>query len=279
MPEAIKGDAKWRAELALEYERSGQRTLLAARRHDGPLIVQKPLYPEGEEVCHTIIVHPPGGIAGGDEVAITAHARAQAHVLLTTPGAGRWYRSAGAPARQRIAFDVEPGAVLEWLPQETILFNGALADLDMSVRLCGDGCFIGREIFCLGRIGSGEQFEKGIFRARTVIQRDGRPLWLERADLAGGGSALRSSAIMGGEPVTGTLIATGPGLDGSLLGRCRVTKARNGAGAVTLLPGLLLGRYLGSSSEAAKHYFMQLWQIVRPAVTSRAAVEPRIWST
>jgi urease accessory protein len=278
MLEAIKRDAIWRAELGLDYERRGQRTVLARRRHDGPLVIQKPLYPEGDGVCHTIIVHPPGGIAGGDEIELTARAREHAHALLTTPGAGKWYRSAGAWARQRVAFDIEPGALLEWLPQETIIFNGALAQLSTEVRLSGSGGLIGWEILCLGRTGSGESFEQGICRTRTTIERDGKPLWLERADLDGG-AVLGSPAIMAGEPVAGTLVAAGPRVDESVLGPCRDAKPGTGAGAVTLLPGLLVGRYLGRSVEAAKNYFMTLWKILRPALVGRSASEPRIWRT
>ena len=89
-------------------------------------------------MCHTIVVHPPGGIAGGDELAVEARAAQGAHALLTTPGAGRWYRSAGPWARQTLAFEARDGACLEWLPQETIVFDGALADLRTEVRLAGD---------------------------------------------------------------------------------------------------------------------------------------------
>src|SRR3990172_7209250 len=115
----------WRAQLALEFERRAARTVLSARRHDGPLVVQKPLYPEGDAVCHTIVVHPPGGMAGGDDIQLKARLDVNAHALLTTAGAGKWYRSVGPWARQSIQFDVSGGACLEWLPQENIIFNGA----------------------------------------------------------------------------------------------------------------------------------------------------------
>jgi urease accessory protein len=269
----------WRAELALEYERRGGRTVLSARRHDGPLVVQKPFYPEGDAVCHSIVVHPPAGIAGGDALTIAVQARENAGALLTTPGAGKWYRSAGPWAQQHIAFDVAAGATLEWLPQETIVFDGALAQLRSEIRLVGDARYLGWEVLCLGRTGSGESYTRGECRTRTLIERDGRPLWLERAGIEGGGGALASPAVLAGQPVTGTFVATAPGIERELLLACREPKPASGEGAVTLLPGLLVARYLGASSEAAKNYFIQLWRILRPALTGRAAHEPRIWRT
>src|SRR5687767_12620266 len=104
----------WRASLDLAYERRGSRTVLASRRHDGPLVVQKPLYPEGDAVCHTILVHPPGGIAGGDALSLDIDAGAAAHVLLTTPAAGKWYRTAGPEASQRVSIRAAAGACVEW---------------------------------------------------------------------------------------------------------------------------------------------------------------------
>jgi urease accessory protein len=273
------GQVGWRAELALEYARRGARTVLAARRHDGPLVVQKPLYPEGDAVCHTIVVHPPGGIAGGDELRLNARLDVNAHALLTTPGAGKWYRSVGSGARQSIQFDVSGGACLEWLPQENIIFNGASAELRTAVRLSGDASFIGWEICCFGRTGSGETFASGSFRGRTFIERDNRPLWLENGRLEGGGAALQSPVVLAGHPVAGTLLAASDKLGAHGLAACREIRPLNGDGAVTLLPGLLIGRYLGASSEAAKNYFIELWHILRPVVAGRDAIDPRIWRT
>jgi urease accessory protein len=269
----------WRAQLALEFERRAARTVLSARRHDGPLVIQKPLYPEGDEVCHAIIVHPPGGIAGGDELELSADLGTASSALLTTPGATKWYRSAGAWARQQVNFNVNPGASLEWLPQETIVFDGARADARLDVAIKGNGAFIGWEILCLGRTGSAERFTRGEWRARMTIERDGKPLWFERARLAGNEGALESPAVLAGQPVAATMLAAADQLNPSVLEACRGIKPLRGEGAVTLLSGLLVGRYLGVSSEAAKFYFIKLWQILRPALIGRTAVEPRIWRT
>jgi len=269
----------WRAELALEFERRAGRTVLAARRHDGPLVVQKSLYPEGDAVCHAIVVHPPGGIAGGDDLRLNARLDVNAHALLTTPGAGKWYRSVGARARQDIQFDVSGGACLEWLPQENIIFNGARAELRTAVRLAGDGSFIGWEVCCLGRSGSGEKFSSGTVRSRTLIERGGRPLWLENGRLEGGGAALQSAVVLAGQTVVGTLLAASANLDSTVISASRAVRPATGDGAVTLLPGLLVGRYLGASSEAVKNYFIELWHKLRPVVAGRDAVDPRIWRT
>jgi len=269
----------WQAQLALDFERRGDRSVLAARRHDGPLVVQKTHYPEGGLVCHSIVVHPPGGIAGGDDLQFTARLGVKAHVLLTTPGAGKWYRSAGLLARQSVRFEVGAGACLEWLPQESIIFNGSHADLRTVVHLAKDGRFIGWDITCLGRRGSGESFAQGSYRARTLIERGNRPVWMENAHLDGGGAALQSAAVLAGHSVMGNFLVASEKLDSSVLALCRKLQPEIGVGAVTLLPGILKARYLGEASQAAKRYFVKLWHIVRPLALGRAAVDPRIWQT
>jgi len=260
----------WKAELGLGFECRAGRTVLAARRHDGPLVVQKPLYPEGEDVCHAIVVHPPAGMAGGDELELRARSAAGAHALLTTPGAGKWYRSAGPWAAQRLRFEV--AGALEWLPQETIVFCGARAQLDTEVRLGADARYLGWEILCLGRTGSGEKFARGEMRLSTRVFRDDKLLWLERGRIEGGGMLLESAAGLQGRPVCATLIAAGAGFD---LAACRAIEDI----AVTQLPGVLVARYLGDSSEQAKRLFARLWTVLRPALFGRDAQPPRIWST
>ena len=260
----------WKARLRLGFEDRGGRTVLAERRHDGPLVVQKALYPEGDAVCHAIVVHPPAGIAGGDELELNARSAAGAHALLTTPGAGKWYRSAGPWAAQKLRFEV--AGAMEWLPQETIVFEGARAQLETEVRLQGDARYLGWEILCLGRTGSGERFSKGEIRLSTRFYRDGKLLWLERGCIEGGGALLDSPAGLQGKPVCATLVAVCPMVD---LAACREIESL----AVTQLPGVLVARYLGDSSEQAKRLFGRLWTVLRPALFGREAQMPRIWST
>jgi urease accessory protein len=270
---------RWRASLALEFERRGERSALASRIHDGPLVVQKPLYPEGDEVCHAIVVHPPAGIAGGDELAITVRAHRGAHALLTTPGAGKWYRSAGPWARQHVTIDVSQAGLVEWLPQETIVYDGACADIRWEAHLAADARLIAWDIVCLGRTGSGERFDKGQCRIETRVVRDGRLAWLERGRIEPGSAVASSPAGLDGAPVLGTMIAAAPAIDDTCLAACREVAPRGGQSAVTRLPGLIVARHRGNSTEAARMYFVELWKRLRPPIAGRKAVEPRIWRT
>jgi urease accessory protein len=267
----------WKANLDLGFSFADGRTTLSDKRHDGPLVVQKPLYPEGHDLCHAIIVHPPGGIAGGDELELNLRVGKGAAALITTPGATKWYRTAGPWARQGVALRVE--GALEWLPQETIVFDGALARTRYDIDLAADASLIGWDIVCLGRTGSGERYARGSYRSAIEVRRQGRLLWLERGRVDGGGALLDSPAGLDGKPVYGTLFAAVPALDRGILESLREKNPEDGKGAVTLLPGILLARYLGNSSEAARGYFLALWRILRPAFTGREAIEPRIWRT
>lgn len=275
-PEAA---ASWHAELHLGFVRSGERTVLRENRHRGPLRVQKALYPEGEAVCQAIVLYPPSGIAGGDHLAISAGIGAGAHAQLTTPGAGKWYRSAGAQASQRIDFTVGEGATLEWLPQETIVFDGASARMETRVSLAADSRYIGWDILCLGRAAAGERFEHGKFDLFYRVDRNNQPIWLERGGFSGNDAMLHSPAGWAGATVCGTLLAAFPQTP-ELLAACRQIAPVDGANhGLSALPGLLVARYLGDNSEAARLWFAALWAVIRPVCCGRPAISPRIWNT
>lgn len=269
----------WRAHLDLRFDRDGERTRLAHRAHEGPLVVQKPLYPEGPAVCQCIVVHPPGGIAGGDRLAIDVGVGAHASVQLTTPGAAKWYRGGGRPAAQAVRLTVGAGAALEWLPQSTIVFDAADATSELAVELGADASYIGWDVVCLGRSASAERFTQGRWRQRVDVRRANALVWSERVALRGGDALLASAAGLNGAPVFGTFVAMAAGLSSDLLVACRSASPARGEGAVTRLPHALVGRYRGDDWESAHHYFRALWTAVRPAVIGRPAVPPRIWAT
>lgn len=276
----ITVEAAWQARLALEYTLQGGRTVLSRREHSGPLLVQKALYPEGDAVCHNIIVHPPGGIAGGDALKLELRLHEDAAALLTTPGAGKWYKSPGPKASLTQDFAIGRGAVLEWLPQPAILFDAVRAEMKTEVRLHQEALYMGWDMSCMGRTASGERFNSGELRQRTEIWQQGRRLWCEYARLAGNDPMLASKAGLAAGTVSATLIAAGREIGKDLLTQCRSIAPGAGEQAgITALPRVLLARYLGHSSEAAMHYFIALWSLLRPALAGRAAVPPRIWAT
>ena len=266
----------WHAELELGYGRFGDSTRPTQRRHKGPLRVQKHLYAEGPQVCQHIIVHPPGGIAGGDRLDISASVGPDAWAQLTSPGAAKWYRAAGA-AYQQLDLQVAPGATLEWLPQETIVFSAAQAELTTRIELQGDAKLFYWDVVALGRPASGERFESGHFQAQLDIRRDGQLLWHERQRIIGGDGLLDSPIGLNGKTVFGTLLVTGD-VDSELLEACRaLPSAVNGD--LTQLPGLLVARCLADEALHARAWMIELWKLLRPAVLGREAVAPRIWST
>jgi len=272
--------AGWRAHLALDFARRGQRSVLAGNRHSGPLRVQKPLYPEGEAVCHAIVLHPPGGIVGGDALEIAVDVTSGAHALLTTPGAGKWYRSAGARATLTQTLCVAGNAVCEWLPRETLVFDGADGRQTTRIELAPGAGFIGMDMLCFGRTASGERFSRGNFATHTHIHQGGQTLWLERGKVAGNSPLLDSPIGLNGQPVTATLLAVGAPVNEALCEACRAIAPNVGAGAVTLLPGsVLVARWLGPACEPGWEWFLRLWLIIRLTLTGRQAVIPRIWNT
>lgn len=270
----------WQARLQLRYQRVGGSTQLTGRKHTGPLVVQKAFHPEGGEVCHSLLVHPPGGVAGGDRLEIDVAVDERARALVTTPGAAKWYRSSGPVAEQRAILTVGPGASLEWFPQESIVFYGAQVRASVRVELAEGACFIGWDITRLGRTASGERFGAGEMRSRFEVLQAGRRLWGEYARIEGGAPLLQSPAGLAGHPVMGSFLAAGTVIDAGLVEACRAAAPRGDARwGVTALPGVLIARYLGASTEAARSYFVELWRCIRPALLEREICMPRIWST
>jgi len=276
LPTGFSPPASWRASLALGYARAGAATRLVQRAHSGPLRVQKALYPEGEAVCHNIVLHPPAGIAGGDELNIDITADVSSHALLTTPGAAKWYRANGKPAWQRVSIRVAQDARLEWLPQETIFFDATDAHLVQEVELAPGARYLGCDILCFGRSASGEKFARGTVRQQLHVRQSGRLLWWDQGALHGGSSAMQSPHVLGGATVCATLLAAGRSADAALIAQLR---ALDPALGVTALRTVLVLRHLGHDAEQARRLMARAWQVLRPHWMGRPATELRIWNT
>jgi urease accessory protein len=280
-------NSNWPAQLNLRFavhffphSVTNERTVLAERRHSGPLVVQKPLYPEGDRICHTVIVHPPGGIAGGDELRLHAHLEAGAHALLTTPGAGKWYKANEQKAAQHLQFELRERAILEWLPQETILFDAAHAEMMTRVDLATDAKFAGWEILCFGRRAAGEKFAQGRFHQRVRIFRGEHLLWNEAANIEAGSRAMLSPLGLNGRTVSAVFLIAAGAVPAEILEACRaVAPHENCAHGITALPEIFAARFIGDNAEQAREYFEKLWRIARPWYANTEMRRPRIWET
>jgi urease accessory protein len=280
---AVPAPARWHAELDLVFESRAGRSVLAHNRHRGPLQVQKALYPEGPGTCHVAILHPPGGIAAGDRLALHATLAPGSRALLTTPGATKWYRSEGEWADQTVRFALQGDAVLEWLPRENIIFEGARISSGLDVTLAPAAQYFGWDILSFGRRASGESWQHGGLQLRSAIRRENRLLWSEIASVEAGDGFAQSTVGLAGFTVCGTFVAAGPSaaeLPAGLLTECRRLKpagarARTG---ITCVPDVMIARYLGDSTEEAFDWFNDLWRVLRPGLTARAACAPRVWA-
>jgi urease accessory protein len=243
-------------------------------------MVQRPFHPEADGTAHVYVLHPPGGVAGGDQLEVAVEVRSGGSALVTTPAATKLYRTAGPRAHVSQQLSVRSGAVLEWLPQETIAFRGADAQLSTLVSLEPGAHYAGWDIVCLGRPASGDDFEQGLLSQHTELSLGGHPVVIERL-LLGASSRLRTGPWgLGGRSVYGCLLATGASdaLVGDVRERVRL-EAPGDLFAATTLDGVLVCRYLGNSAAAARACLTLAWECFRRHVLGKQATQPRIWRT
>ena len=273
----------------MELSATDRGTALNRCRHKGPLYVQKPFYPEGRELAHIYLLHPPGGLVSGDDLTIDILAKPHSQSLITTPGAARAYRARDdSPVqRQTIQLSLEKGATMEWLPMETIIYDGAAAELTTHVELAEDSTFMGWEVTCLGLPASQQLMKKGYFTQRYQLSRQGIPIFIDHLHFTADNQALfKGTAGMQGKTASGFFIM-GPFLcdhdeQQILLQQLRDIVARHSLDqhiAITMMNGFCIARYLGESANQARDGFSMIWQQLRPVLLERKACAPRIWLT
>ena len=278
--------AGWQGHLQLDFSWRGARTI-ALDRHHGPLRVLKRLYPEGEAVCHLVLVHPPGGIVGGDVLGLDATLAPGSHALITTPGATKFYRSSGPLAQQRVHAELAPGARLEWLPLESIAYNRCQAQNRLRFTLAPGAQMMGWDVLALGLAAAGQPFVEGCFDQQLALP----GVWLEQGRIDGQDRLLLDSPLgLAGHPVLATLwLAEAPGQalgrdhSETLIDSARALIATSAlpttAGVSAPAESLLVLRALGHQVEPVMALLRQVWAAWRQIHWGLAACPPRVWRT
>jgi urease accessory protein len=273
----------WRARLALDYGLRGTRTRLINKAQSGPLTVQRSFYPEGD-TCHNYILHPPGGVVGGDSLEIDVRTGPGAHCLLTTPGATKFYRSsAPLTGRQSQRFHVGDGAVTEWLPQQNIYFSGAHVDLDTHIDIMAGGRFMGWELHCFGRPSNHETFVSGSLRSCTRVSIGGELRLLEQLHQSETACTLLSATGLRGMAMQGSFIAA-PCTETQREVVAQMLLSTTGENyphpvGLTLVDEVLIVRALGNQAELMTRLFTRCWSGLRQQWLTKAPCVPRIWAT
>jgi urease accessory protein len=272
----------WQAHLNLDYRLEAQRTVLR-HEHDGPLRIFKSLYPEGDGVCHNVIIHPPGGLVGGDVLDVQVRVGSGAHGLISTPGATRFYASDGLPTTQQVTLALEPGARLEWLPLEAIAYPGCQAHNTLTATLAQGAELLAWDVTALGLPAAGQAFTEGCFSQRLQIP----GVWLEQARVAAADTRLLDSPLgLGGRRCMGTLcLASGTAFSRErrelLLDVARAALASVSAevvaGATCPHPQVLVVRAVAPLVEPLMTSLQRVWAALRPAAWGLGNVAPRIW--
>lgn len=287
--------ADWTARLHLGFERQGPRTVLAKRVFEGPLRVQKALYPEGPGVCHVHVLHPPSGIAEGDDLSIHVDVAQQAHAVLTTPGATQWYKSAQRGARMALTLQVQAGGVLEWLPLENLFFDDCWARMRTRIDLAPDCYALGWDGGQWGRRPQtdvdhrvcGLSWHGARVSCDTMLAVGGEPLWLEQGQLASGDALMNGAQGWGGYACQANLwcyhplwtaqhahdladgLPWGPDLRAAI--SCLPREAGPG--------GLLLLRVLGVQMQPIRALLARVRSQLHGWALQRPAADLRIWAT
>ncbi len=273
----------WHAALSLDYRLEAERSVVR-HVHEGPLRVLKSLYPQGDGICHNVLVHPPGGLVGGDTLAIDVAVDSGAHALITTAGATRFYRSAGEPAVQRTRLRLARGARMEWLPLEAILYSGCQAENHLSFELAPGAELMAWDVTALGLPQADLPFVTGRFLQQIKMP----GVWLERGVIDAADKCLLNSPLgLSGQRCMASLFFA----MGSAMERPRRELALEGArhvlqghalhasaGVTCPNPQLMVLRVLAPQVETAMDLLKKIWAVWRDVLWRQAAVPPRIWA-
>jgi urease accessory protein len=273
----------WRADLKLDYTLESQRTVVRYL-HQGPLRILQSLYPEGDQICHNVLVHPPGGLVGGDTLDIQVTVAEGAHGLVSTPGATRFYKSGGHPALQQVVAHLADNAKLEWLPLEAIAYNDCEATNRAIFNLAPSAELITWDVTALGLPSSDMAFTQGHFQQHLEIP----GVWLERGNIRGEDTRWLNSplGLAGSKCLASLVFASGSAIDSD-----RTTQAleaarevmeshplRLQAGITCVHPQVIVLRVMSPLVEPTMDLLKKVWAVWRHTLWALPSTPPRIWS-
>lgn len=256
----------WHGHLDLVYQYHQQQTKIVSAYSVAPFKIQSPFYPQGKEKCHSLILHTAGGIVGGDYLSQNIHLQPQAQVLISNPAATKIYGSKSKTAQQNIKINLEKNSHLEYLPQETIVYNQGQFKQTLKIELGLQATWIGWEIIRFGRTARGEIFSQGEWKSSTEVWQNQIPLWIDKQWFPGNEKLFSSQNGLAGKPVCASLSLLGKAIAQDLITQIRDLGRKgnyNGQlGVSQLLKGLLC-RYRGNSVAEAKNWFTDTVQLLR----------------
>lgn len=288
------GKSQWLASLEVQLQHSSYGTQLTRTKRSGPLTIQKAFYPEGRDCAHLYLLHPPAGIVSGDELQVSIDVQKNAHTLVTTPGANRFYRArtdlsiGESKQSQATRITLATEAKCEHFPLETIVYNRADGVNNVEVRLHHSSVYCGWDMTCLGLPSSSEDFTHGRFTQLNTLYRDDILIYHDRVLIEPSNSIQHHTAGLAGNTVFGTFLAFAPSSQVSddqrkqLIKQLRAVIDKHAASSlisITDIRQLLVMRYLGQQAHQCKNLFIELWKLVRPLYIEKPGVQPRIWFT
>lgn len=281
-PLHLPNPSNWQGQLNLDYVYKDNKTILEKAFSQAPFKVQRPFYPEGNQICHTVMLHTAGGIVGGDRLCSQINLQPECQVLLTTAAASKVYRSEAKFAQQTIEINLAKNSYLEWLPQETIIFNQAYYQQELRINLAENAVFCGWEIHRLGRTASAEQFLTGEWRSRWEIWQDHQPIWIDRQRLIGGEQTVNSINGLNKMPIIATFLWIGQPVSQDILAQAKLLtenlREQGKLGLTFTQNEGLLCRYRGDSKPEVWQIFQQLWHLLRLHYRHQASIKPRVWT-